>query len=155
MTEIIISIAMPLIFILMAVSQIKKTEEVAIQKGGKTFISSKTRLYVCSAVFLVLLIASYIVIWTVQWGLGLAVISPGVILFMMAVTSYCSVSDTHLHVSQTVKIGTIASLETEEKGEKYIVTIRYDQQEIRQTFDKDSYEHIKGVKARLKEMRKK
>lgn len=155
MTELIISIAMPIVFILMGVAQIRKTEEVAIQKGGKTFISSKARLYLCGGAFLILLAASYYVLWAVQWGLALAVISPGIILYMMAVTSYCSASDTHLHVSQTVKIGSIGAINTEEKNGRYVVTIRYDQQEIRQVFDKDSYEHIKEVKRIHKELKKK
>ncbi len=156
MTEILISILMPVVFIFMGYTQIRKAEEVGIQKGGKTFLSNKKRFYICSALFLVFLIGAYIVLWTVQWGLALAVVSPGIILFMTAVTSYCAISDTHLHVSMTMKIGNISSMEVMEKGSNsYFVTFKYNQSDFSQTFDKDGYEYIKEAKRIHKELRKK
>ena len=134
---------------------IKKAQEVAIQKGGKVFISNKTRVIVCAIFAVIFLALTYIVIWQWDYRISLAPLGVAMIPYMMAVSSYCAVSDTHLFVSQQMKIGAVSILKVQDKVNTVQVTFRYNGVDFGHSFSKEGYEVIKEVRAKIKELRAK
>ncbi len=155
MTEIIVSIIIPIVFVFMGLNQIKKAEEVGIQKGGKVFISSKSRLVFCGILSLLFIGLGYYLLWTNGWGLCLIAISPAIVLYMIAATCICAYSDSHLHITQTMKIGAVTFTKTENKNGRYTVYLKYNGAELKHIFSQEGYEYMKAVKEINKALRNK
>ena len=155
MTEILLSAGIPVLLIILAFSQIRKAQLIAIQKGGKAFISSRARVIVCLIITALMLGVTYYCIWAVDYRLALAPMGVCIVPLMMAVTSYCAVSDSHIFVSQEMKLGAVSIVKTIEKGAKYQVFFRYNGMEFAHVFDEEAYLYIKEAKAKIKEIRSK
>ncbi len=155
MTQILLSVGIPVLLIILAVSQLRKAQLVAIQKGGKAFVSSRVRVIVCLVIAALMLGVTYYCIWAVDYRLALAPMGVSIVPLMMAVTSYCAVSDSHLFVSQPMKLGAVSIVKTIDKVGKYQVIFRYNGMEFGHVFDEAGYEYIKEAKAKIKEIRSK